>query len=152
TSTLCLIPVWYFALLMVYRRQVSWLSLFYAGCQLTILILAVTVRGTAIWSVLYLFALSSVLGVIRWLKAIPIDRTATALLRQIASWPVVVAVAAVVAHSQYVTAKLHPVYFSDDILPHHPVWHSAYVGLQYSPELYGFAVPQDMLGSDAMGM
>lgn len=31
-------------------------------------------------------------------------------------------------------ARLHPIYFSDDILPHHMVWHSAYIGLSVHPQ------------------
>jgi hypothetical protein len=61
-------------------------------------------------------------------------------------------IAAVLIHSQYINLKLHPVYFTDDVLPHHPVWHSAYVGLQYSPELYGFPVRQELMGSDELGL
>jgi hypothetical protein len=44
--------------------------------------------------------------------------------------------------------KLHPVYFTDDIMPGHPLWHSAYIGFQYSTELYGFPVREGTLGGD----
>jgi hypothetical protein len=35
-------------------------------------------------------------------------------------------------------------------MPGHPLWHSAYIGLRYSPELYGFPVREGTLGSDAL--
>jgi hypothetical protein len=151
-STLCLIPVWYFALLTVHKRRASWLLLIIGAGQLAILILAITVRGTATWSIVFLGALAVLCGTYRWSAASRAERTSTLWLRHVASWPVIVLLAAVTIHSQYVKLKLHPVYFTDDILPHHPVWHAAYVGLQYSPELYGFPVRQELLGSDALAL
>jgi hypothetical protein len=46
--------------------------------------------------------------------------------------------------------RLHPIYSTDDVPPYHPLWHSAYIGLFYSPELYGFPIPPGMLGGDAL--
>ena len=54
-----------------------------------------------------------------------------------------------IVHGQYVSLKLHPIYFTDDVTPRHPIWHAAYVGFQYSPELYGFPVARELLGADS---
>jgi hypothetical protein len=150
SSTLCLIPVWHFVLLSVSDRRVSWISLLLAVAQLAILVLAITVRGTAIWAVVFLTLLAVVCGTASWFRLPPEQRTSPQLLKRISSWPVVVLLVALAIYGQYVRMKLHPVYFTDDMLPHHPVWHSAYVGLKYSPELYGFPVLQEKLGTDAL--
>ena len=149
-STLCLLPMWYFAILTVQRRQLSWLSLTLAVAQLAMLIIAFTVRATAIWSVIFLLTLAVAAGTIRWLLAPRPDRAGLGWLRSIASWPAIVLIAAVAIHDQYMKVTLHPVYFTGDVMPYHSVWHSAYVGFQYSPELYGFPVPQSLIGSDAI--
>jgi hypothetical protein len=32
-------------------------------------------------------------------------------------------------------ATLHPVYFTDDVIPHHGMWHSAICGMRYAPDM-----------------
>jgi len=149
-STLCLVPMWYFAILTVQRRPLSWLSLAMAVGQLSLLIIAFTVRATAIWAVVFLVLLAVTTGTYRWLLTPRTERTGLRWLRSIALWPVVALIGALVTHDQYLKLKLHPVYFSDDVIPHHVVWHSAYVGFQYVPEVYGFPVPKSLLGSDSI--
>jgi hypothetical protein len=36
--------------------------------------------------------------------------------------------------SLYQRSQIDPIYFTDDLLPHHLVWHSAYIGLQLHPQ------------------
>jgi hypothetical protein len=38
-------------------------------------------------------------------------------------------------NSQIVNASLHPIYFTDDVIPYHGLWHSAILGLAYSPNV-----------------
>ena len=149
-STLALIPVWYFALLTRDKRKVSWLSLVLAAGQLVILVFAITIRSTAIWAVVFLGALAVVCGSYRWLAAASADRTFRAWLRQVTPWPVIALVVALTIHGQYTRMKLHPVYFTDEMLPYHPLWHSAYLGFRYLPELYGFPVPEELIGADLL--
>jgi hypothetical protein len=48
-----------------------------------------------------------------------------------------------VLSNEYTRAKLHPVYFTDDVMPYHGLWASAFVGLMALPEM----IPQ---GSKAL--
>jgi hypothetical protein len=41
-------------------------------------------------------------------------------------------------NSLYNDAKLHPAYFTDDIMPYHGAWHSAYIGLKVSPDFWPY--------------
>ena len=75
SSTLSLIPAWYFALLTIERRRLSWLSLALALCQLALLLLAITIRGTAIWTVVFLVALAAICACYRWIARPRGERT-----------------------------------------------------------------------------
>jgi hypothetical protein len=147
-STLCLIPAWYFAGLILQRRRMSWVSLGLAIGQLAVLMLALQIRSTVMWALAFLGVLAIVSGTYEWLTAADTVRTWPRWLRHVAAWPVVLVIASVAIQGQYMKLKLHPVYFTDDIMPGHPLWHSAYIGLQYSPELYGFPVREGTLGGD----
>lgn len=148
SSTLCLIPAWYFALLFLQRRRFSWLMILLTAGQLAVLILAIAIRSTAIWTVVFLSGLALVCGTYRYVRAPKMERTPALWRRSVVAWPVVVLIAAVLIQGQYTKSKLHPIYFTDDVLPYHPVWHAAYVGLQYSPELYGMPMSREMAGAD----
>jgi hypothetical protein len=128
----------------------SWLSLGLAIAQLAVLMLALQIRSTVMWALAFLGVLAIVSGTYDWLTDAGAARTWTRWLRHVAVWPAVLVIATVVIHGQYMKLKLHPVYFTDDIMPGHPLWHSAYIGLRYSPELYGFPVREGTMGSDAL--
>ena len=107
--------------------------------QLSILLLAVKIRGAAIWMVLFvvtvLVALSA--NYLRQLNSEP--RRWRRLSRLTTTWPVVLLVAGMVLSNEYTKAKLHPVYFTDDVMPYHGLWQSAFVGLMMLPDM----IPQD---------
>jgi hypothetical protein len=150
SSVFAMIPVWHFALLTLERRKLSWLLLVLAAGQVAILVFAITMRSTAMWAVVFLGGLAVVCGSSRWLAGSPEGRTFTAWLVQVVSWPVIALIVALAVQGQVTKMNLHPVYFTDDVLPHHPLWHSAYLGFRYSPELYGFPVPPEMIGADLL--
>jgi hypothetical protein len=154
-STLGLLPMWYLAFL-VFRRQpvklslrrlsslgislpwTDWKSLVLLAStivQLAILLLAIKMRGSAIFMIYFVVALAVVLAIAPlWKQRLRTWPVAT-LARRAAQWPVVMLLGGLFANSQMVNASLHPIYFTDDVIPHHGLWHSAILGFSYSPEL-----------------
>jgi hypothetical protein len=154
-STLGLIPMWYLAFLVVRRRPINlslrrfsslgvslpwtdWRSLVLLAStvvQLSILFLAIKMRGSAIFAVYFIVALAVVLATASfWTQRLRTWPMAT-LARRAAQWPVVMLLGGLFANSQMVNASLHPIYFTDDVIPYHGLWHSAIVGLVYSPHV-----------------
>jgi hypothetical protein len=138
-SALALIPLWHFTFLLIQRKRPSFMTFICTVAQLSILLLAVKIRGAAIWMVLFvvtvLVALSA--NYLRQLNSEP--RRWRRLSRLTTTWPVVLLVAGMVLSNEYTKAKLHPVYFTDDVMPYHGLWQSAFVGLMMLPDM----IPQD---------
>jgi hypothetical protein len=154
-STVALVPTLHFAFLLLYGNKLpaipwrNWraapllvgrqgpriATLALAVVQLAILILAIRIRGSAVWAAVFLFCLAAVLaGMPRWrdLRSLNAWRP---MLADTFRWPVLVVLLGMIAHGQYMKAVLHPVYFTDDVLPYHGLWHSAYLGIVlHSPE------------------
>jgi hypothetical protein len=135
-SALAFVPMWHFVFLFMYRYRASVAILFATVIQVTIMLLAIKIRGSTIWIVLFLVLLSIAISVLDWRRLAPETRTWQRLLRTTAQWPVVLLVGALLVNDQYVKASLHPVYFTDHVIPYHPLWLSAIAGvIGYSPEL-----------------
>lgn len=154
-STLCLIPLWHLAFLVVRRRPISifrrrfpslamslpwtdWRSailLAATAVQLPILFLAIKLRGSAIFAVLFIVALAVVLAIAPLWKQRLRTWPIASLMRNTAQWPVVMLLGGLIVNNQIVNASLHPIYFTDDVIPYHGLWHSAILGLVYSPNV-----------------
>ena len=65
-----------------------------------------------------------------------VERSATKFAKLAAKWPLVLVLAGLAFNSLYTNGKLHPAYFTDDILPYHGAWHSAVLGLNTSSEFW----------------
>src|SRR5262249_10762620 len=138
-SALALIPLWHFTFLLIKRKRPSVMTVICTVAQLSIMLLAVKIRGAAIWMMLFVAALSLALSAnyLRKLKSEP--RRWRRLLRLTITWPVALLVAGLVISNEYTKAKLHPVYFTDDVMPYHGLWASAFVGLMMLPQM----IPQN---------
>jgi hypothetical protein len=138
-SALALIPLWHFTFLLIKRKRLSVVTVICTVAQLSIMLLAVKIRGAAIWMMLFVAALSLALSAnyLRKLKSEP--RRWRRLLRLTITWPVALLVAGLVISNEYTKAKLHPVYFTDDVMPYHGLWASAFVGLMMLPQM----IPQN---------
>lgn len=130
SSALALIPMWYFVFLL--RRRFSWSLLAGVVIQLAILILAMRVRGSASWTVLFIILVGAVAALQEWRS----PRSLRSLIQAIARWPLLVLAIGLAGNALYSKAVLHPVYSTDDVIPYHGLWHSAVLGLQYDPSLY----------------
>ena len=53
-STLAILPMWHLVLLLVYRTRLSLAALMLAAIQVAILVLAIKMRGSALWTVIFL--------------------------------------------------------------------------------------------------
>jgi len=136
-SALALLPMWHLSLALVYRQRLSAATFLTSLVQVAILSLAVATRRSAGWTVLYLTALALVLGVAAWRRRPQGAPPWATFVRESARWPLIVALGGLFVHGQYVNARLHPVYFTDDVLPYHSGWHNAVLGLiRYDPAWY----------------
>lgn len=135
-SVLALVPLWHFAFLALNRRPVSAIIVVTTLIQLAVLLLAIKMRGTAAWVVVFLVLLSAFPAVRRWRRAAVELRTWPGLARGILQWPIVVLIFGLLVHGAYANSRLHPVYFTDDVLSYHEFWEAAYIGILFmAPEL-----------------
>lgn len=128
-STLALIPALHFALLLVSRRKISVLAVLAAAVQLAILLLAIATRGSATWTLFFIPAVAIGLAYLDWRGNAQTVRRWSNVARTALQWPVLLLFLGVFVYGQYVKASLHPVYFTDDVVPYHPIWHTAYAGI-----------------------
>ena len=132
-STLALIPMWYFVFLV--GRKISLGAFLGALIQLAIFILAWRIRGSAAWMFVFIAIVSLTAAGYTWFRQGREARAWPLLLRGMLAWPLILLLAGVVANSAYMRIALHQVYFTDDILPYHGAWHSAYLGFFPIPEV-----------------
>jgi hypothetical protein len=135
-STLAILPMWHLALLLVHRTRFSLTALMLAAIQVVILVLAVKIRGSAVWTVIFLGGLTVLLAYRAWHELPSIERSAAKLVNLAGRWPAILLMTGLITNSLYTNAKLHPAYFTDDIMPYHGAWHSAFLGLNTSPEFW----------------
>ena len=133
-STLGLVPTLHLALLLAYRCKLNLAALGLASIQVAILVLAIKMRGSAVWAVILLGGLTFVLAYAAWRQAD--ERSVSKLVRLVVRWPLLLVLAGMAINGLYTNSKLHPVYFTDDVLPYHGAWHSAFLGLNISPEFW----------------
>ncbi|MFZ5781004.1 MAG: hypothetical protein ACOY4R_12475 [Pseudomonadota bacterium] len=135
-STLAILPMWHLALLLMYRTRLSLAAVVLAAIQVAILVLAIKVRGSALWTVIFMGGLTALLLYQDWAQLKISERSAAKLTRLAARWPMALVLAGLFLNGLYTNSKLHPAYFTDDILPHHGAWHSAVLGLNTSPAFW----------------
>ena len=152
-STLGFVPMWHFAFLLLRRAnfRLTFTRAIHprlivpdirtvclvggALWQLALLMLALRMRGATIWMVMFLVVLAAFLAVQpRWRQRLALWQWRQ-ILGQVAAWPVVLLLLGIVANNLYMNAKMHPVYFTDDVIPYHGLWHSAFIGFRYSPDV-----------------
>ena len=153
SSTLGIIPMWYFSFLLVFPRKLSLKILAGAVFQTAILILAFRIRGSVAWVFIFLFLLTSLLVLVRsWPKGlnslqswmIPIrswaswGQTWPILLRDTLRWPIMLLIFAILANAAYNQISRHFIYSTDDVIPRHGVWWTGVNALYFDrPQVFG---------------
>jgi hypothetical protein len=130
SSTLAILPAWHLAFTLIYHRRLTVPNVVAALVQLLVLVMAIRIRGAAAWVPLFLVALGAVLG---WWHAR--GPRLAAIAGGIGRWPVVLMVGVIGLQALQFRMALHPIYFTDDVIPHHGLWHSAYLGLAGDPAI-----------------
>ncbi len=87
------------------------------------------------WGVLFIVSFALVRAIVPFWRRRLGEWPWPSILRRIVCWPVVVLLAGLFINNLSMNAALHPVYFTDDTLPYHGLWHTAILGMQYSPHL-----------------
>jgi hypothetical protein len=128
-STLALIPALHFVFLILNRRPLTTATLVPTLVQLAILLLSISIRGSAGWALAFVVAASC--WVAFWdARREPAEaRTWQRIVRGAARWPVVLLIGGFLLHNQYTKLQLHPIYSTDDVIPYHGFWHAAYIGI-----------------------
>jgi hypothetical protein len=137
-STLALLPMWHLALLIARQVRITIFGLVLAAIQVAILILAIRMRGSAAWTMVFLAVLTIGMGTWSFRRIPSGERSFGRFARSIAAWPLLIALGGMLGNSLYNDAKLHPAYFTDDIMPYHGLWHSAFLGLKTSPDFWPY--------------
>jgi hypothetical protein len=134
-SVLAIVPMWHVAFLLMARVRISPAALVLALIQIAILVFSMRVRGSATWTLIFVSALVLGFVVQAWRARSAGQRTIATTLNAAIRWPFILLLIVVGANKIYTDARLHPAYFTDDILPYHGAWHSAYLGIFLSPTL-----------------
>lgn len=132
-STLALIPMWYFVFSIGRKPTVT--GIIGGVVQVAMLILAWRIRGSVSWIFLLLLVLLAGNALRLWLRRPSGSRSWQDLIADAATWPALILVLGVAGNFVYNRVELHPVYFTDDVIAYHGPWHSAYLGLNYEPDL-----------------
>jgi hypothetical protein len=148
-STLALVPLWYFIFSL--GRRPSPVVVGGALVELAILILAWRIRGSVSWMFVFLFALMVARAARSWLREQREGRSWRHLPAGVARWPAFVLLLGVAANFVYNRVELNPVYFTDDVMPYHGAWHSAYLGLELDPEMLSPRARQALGQGDVLG-
>ncbi len=150
-STLAILPTWHVALLMAYRVRLSWSAAILGLIQIAIIVIAIRIRGSAAWTVIFLAGLAAFLAVQFWRNAQLDERSVAKVAKAALKWPFLLLLVGLAANKLYTDAKLHPAYFTDDIMPYHGAWHSAYLGIIASPTLLAATGDPNRTWGDAVG-
>jgi hypothetical protein len=149
SSTLGLVPMWYYTFLLIFPRRVSPTLIAGALLQLAILILAWRIRASVTWMFMFLFLLTSVLAAIRfrsarmdgrwsWAAAI---RSWPMLLGDALRWPAMLLLFGILANGVYNQQSRHLIYSTDDVIPHHGLWWAGVTAFhRWKPEVFGVRV------------
>ena len=159
SSTLCLVPMLHFALLLLWKRKLTLAVAAGAIVQLFILILAWRIRSSVAWVLVFLPALAIALALWEsWPRsgkpgpgwwaalghriasfphsAVMLALSWRMLVRRTLCWPLVLVLLGVFANNLYNRASLHPIYHMDDVMPQHGIWHSVHLGIgRYIPDV-----------------
>jgi hypothetical protein len=129
-SVLAVLPTLHLGLLLARRQPPTpWAYLLALG-QVLLLIFAIKMRGSAEWGLIALIIIATVMFLqslwANWRPQAEPRLIVFNAAKEFARWPLVLVVGAVVVHSLIMKVALHPIYDSDDVLPHHVFWHTLF--------------------------
>jgi hypothetical protein len=118
---------------------------------LAILVLAIRIRGSAAWTVLLVIAVVFLMIFITWLRQEARPRLIMKSVHSVTWWPAALMLGGVLANNMYMNEVLHPIYFTDDVMPYHGLWHSAVLGFDYELKLYSSPEAREATDGDSRG-
>jgi ABC-type multidrug transport system fused ATPase/permease subunit len=126
-SGLAVIPGFHLACIMLGRLGPSRANIAIAVIQSVVLVFALLIRVSAIWTVLSIVALAILIGLS------DVSRHRFGFIR---FWSVAVLLAVWAVHATYVSVTLHPVYHSKSKgeISHHVFWHAVFYQFQFHPQ------------------
>jgi len=149
-SSVCLVAMWHFVFLVVLQRKPALWVVLASIVQLAILILAWRMNGTKVWLLGFLIVLALAPALrhlrlrqfsrLRSLRSSTVEaaKSLYPVVQEALRWPIVLLLSGLFVSSLYDQARLHPVYFTDDLMPYRSMWNDAYLGLaRYDPRVLG---------------
>jgi ABC-type multidrug transport system fused ATPase/permease subunit len=124
-SGLAIIPGFHLACIMLGRLRPSQANIAIAVVQSVVLVFALLIRVSAIWTVLSIVTLAILIGLS------DVSRQRFGFIR---FWSVAVLLAVWAVHATYVLVTLHPVYHGKGEISHHVFWHAVFYQLQFHPQ------------------
>jgi hypothetical protein len=124
-SVLAIIPCLHLACLLLTKAPATRVDIALALLQSIILVFAVWIRATAIWTIMVLVTLAVGVAVILMLNR-------RFKLRHM--WSLGVLLAVWLAHAVWTSIVLHPVYRAKGEITHHVIWQAIFYQLQFHPQ------------------
>jgi hypothetical protein len=124
-SALAIIPVSHLILCIWSRAPLRSLAGLTGLAQVALFIFVMWSRSSAQWGLMAVLVATALFGLKRWAWSYP---------NRLTVWPILALMAGVLGLSLYSTNALNPAYFTDELLPNHFTWHSAYLGLAVHPK------------------
>jgi hypothetical protein len=124
-SGLAIIPALHLACIMLSDLPPTCANIAMAIVQSMILVFALLIRASAIWTILAIVVLAVFIGLS------DIRRRQFGLMRV---WGVGVLLSVWAIHMVYISLTLHPVYRSKGEISHHVFWHAVFYQLQFHPQ------------------
>src|SRR5262245_30995011 len=124
-SGLAIIPGFHLACIMLGGLRPSRANIAIAVVQSVILVFALLIRASAIWTILSIAALAILIG---------LSDASRHRFGFIRFWSAAVLLAVWAIHATYVSLNLHPVYQSKGEISHHVFWHAVFYQFQFHPQ------------------
>lgn len=172
-STLALIPLLHIVAAIINSRELTAKEISTLILQIMIMVFAISCRSSAQWAALAILFIAFSFGI----KKMPVprlkncwqlgfahlhsfasgSRTPIDLIRKFTRLPRLIVVPTLllltlVSANLVEKVRLHPIYFGDDVLPHHMLWHSAYLGLSLHPQWAEHLPMKELAGKGGDGI
>lgn len=131
-GTLCLVSYLHLLFTALIYRKPTLSRILVTALQAAVFIFVMFTRSSAFWMILSLAVIIG-LHVMFRLGRPPHEARTMNVARLALSWPVLMIVGGVAGSLVYKSAVLHPIYSIGVFLPHHMVWHNAYMGMGLHP-------------------
>ncbi len=132
-GALCFVSFLHLVFVFLIYRKPTPTRVVTTALQVALFTFVMFTRSSAVWMVIA-FGLIGILIAFNQFDRPSTERTGRRALGVILSWPVILLAFGLGSSAIYKSSVLHPIYSVGIFLPHHMIWHSAYLGLILHPD------------------